>query len=136
MVAPYREQRYNTPPAAMELPTYPVAPPPPPPSPLASQVQGEVDARMSSVRMNAWLLWFIAGGVAAHLAYLYPRNRALILTVAIVLFVVTVGISGVLCWLFTWPVLCASSATDEYRAKVRSDVETEMLRHRQVYYPG
>lgn len=81
---------------------------------------------------TAWLFWFIAGGIGAHLAYLYPRNRALILVVSIVLFVVTFGISGICLWVFTWPAMLSGSALAQRKADTRKRIADEMMLNHQL----
>ena len=64
------------------------------------RIEQTVATRTADTQRTARLLWAFLGGVNAHVAYLYPMQRALILALSIVGRIVTVGISGLL-WVVT-----------------------------------
>ena len=95
----------------------------------AGHVEATVAARTTNTVSNAWLLWAFLGGVNAHLAYLYPKKRALILVLSIIGLLITFGISGLL-WIVTWAFI--PSGVRNYRSHVRAEVQDEVLRQAAV----
>lgn len=101
-------------------------PPPSPTSPAA--IEAEVDRRTASSKLNAWLLWFFLGGIGAHLAYVFPKNRTVILIAGIAGVIFTFGLLGFAMWLFTWPFLLSEGMWRGFRDHVRREVEEDALR--------
>lgn len=99
---------------------------------LSEHIEAEVDRRMANSRTYAWLLWFFLGGFNAHLAYIHPKNRTMILALSIVAFIVTFGLSGLL-WLFSWAFLLDGKAFDALRAEKRNEVEREIVTRKSLY---
>jgi hypothetical protein len=94
-----------------------------------------VDRQVEMTEPNTstgWLLWFLLGGFGAHLAWLYPRSRGLVLALSIVGFVITLGLSGFVLWLFSWPCLLGTHALDQRRQVARERIGQDVLLRRNL----
>lgn len=96
----------------------------------AQSVEAEVDRRMTSAKTTAWLLWFFLGGFNAHLAYIYPKHRFLIVGISVAAFLFTLGFSGLL-WLGSWAFLLGRF--DALREHTRAEVERDYLTRKALY---
>lgn len=72
------------------------------------------DQRTKNAKGNAWWLWFLLGGINAHIAYLNPKYRWIIIGVSIGALIMTGGLSGLL-WLVSWAWLLMPQAYNAYR---------------------
>jgi len=97
----------------------------------ARQIEAEVDRRMANSKAIAWVLWFFLGGFNGHLAYIYPKQRWVIVVVSVALFLVTFGLSGLL-WLGTWAFLL-NGKFPALREHTRREVESELLTRKALY---
>ena len=102
------------------------------PTTLPAAVEQEVARRTASTKSNAWLWWLFLGGVNAHLAYLYPKHRTVILILSVLVLILTLGLSG-LFWLVSWIWLVQLLTFDQYKQTIREEVQERMLRERQLY---
>ncbi|WP_375003492.1 hypothetical protein [Aeromicrobium sp. CTD01-1L150] len=101
---------------------------PDPRSQERADIDREVLRRTKNAKRNAWVLWVFLGGFNAHLAYLIPgRKGILILVFTTVAGVLTLGIVVVWIWCFNWIPLMMSSTFDRHRTLVQAEVEEAVL---------
>jgi hypothetical protein len=100
---------------------------------IAAEVEAETQRRTQNTTLIAWLLWLVLGGLNAHLAYLYPKQRALILVATIIACFLTLGLSSILCWLVSWVFLVDPQVYENYRREVRRGIEQEFVTRRALY---